>query len=225
MNFEVVLAACLVAGVVFAAMAVWLTTRKGNTISDVLNSQHFQNAEALRVEVLDKVKVSSNLPIVGLYLVAAVVAIGFPAFLYWYSHRASFVVVFLSGSFQGAVPASTSRLYVVSHDSLVDPGAGSFTVPLVFRDTQPRHDLMIESRDYLPVGVSVTLDRASDTLKVRYQNSPNEASVHLQNFAGELPASITLSPAQPLLEPPPNQPSPAPALPATLAAAVPPAEG
>ena len=225
MKFEVVLISCLLAGVAFAAMAVWLTTRKGNTISDVLNSQHFQNAEALRVEVLDKVKVSSNLPIVGLYLVAAVIAIGFPTFLYWYGHRASFVVVFLSGSFQGAAPTSTSRLYVVSHDSLVDPGAGSFTVPLVFRDTQPRHDLMIESRDYLPVGVSVTLDRASDTLKVRYQNSRSEESVRLQNFTGELPASITLSPAQPLVEPPPNKPSPTSPVPATLAAAVPPAEG
>jgi hypothetical protein len=74
---------CLGGGVVFAALAVWLSTKKGNTISEILDSQKFNDAEAIKVEILDRFKLSSNLPIVALYIVSAFVAVGLPAFVSW----------------------------------------------------------------------------------------------------------------------------------------------
>ena len=66
-----ILIPCLACGALFAYLAAWLTTKKGNTISDVLNSQKFSDSEAIEVEILDKLKVSSNLPIVALFIVAS----------------------------------------------------------------------------------------------------------------------------------------------------------
>ncbi|HWT82545.1 MAG TPA: hypothetical protein VN648_27485, partial [Candidatus Methylomirabilis sp.] len=92
----VVLIPCLVAGVGFAYIAAWLTTKRGNTLADIANAQQLANVEAIRVEILDKVKVTSNLPIVALYLVAFAVAIGLPAFVVWQAMRDAPVIT-LSG--------------------------------------------------------------------------------------------------------------------------------
>lgn len=71
------LAMCLAAGIIFAALAVWLTTRRGNTLRDILASSH-ADAQDLKVEVAGKFKVATNIPIVALYIVAAFVAVGLP---------------------------------------------------------------------------------------------------------------------------------------------------
>lgn len=70
---------CLLAGITFAALGTWLTTRRGNTIRDILDA-HNSNTEALRAEIAGKLKVSTTIPIVALYIVAAVVALGLPTY-------------------------------------------------------------------------------------------------------------------------------------------------
>jgi len=81
------LISCLLAGIAFAALAVWLTTRRGNTIQDILSAPQFVNANALKVEIGNKLKLATNIPIVALYLVAAVVAIGLPAYSLYVAHH------------------------------------------------------------------------------------------------------------------------------------------
>lgn len=222
MNFTTLLLACLLSGVAFAALAAWLTTRKGNTISDLANSQHLQDAEAIKVEILDKVKLSSNIPIVGLYVVAAAVAVGLPAFVYWAAHREPSTVVFFSGSIDGPIPSGSSNVFLRSTDTMVNPETRFFSVPIAFTTGQPLV-LTLQGPDYHPVGMSVVLDRLSDTLKVQFQG--REDNVPLQDHRATLLKPISLTLISAAAEPPPNQPSTQPPVPASLAAAAPPSGG
>src|SRR5215813_1634360 len=74
---------CVLTGLGFAALATWLSTTKGNTISDILKANKLENAEAIRVEISKVVSVSSSVPIVAMYVLAVVSAFGLPAFIYW----------------------------------------------------------------------------------------------------------------------------------------------
>jgi hypothetical protein len=80
MQFIYLLLACLMAGLGFAALATWLMTTKGNTIRDVLAAENLKDANAIQLEIMKKIKISSNLPIVGLFMVGALVAIGLPGY-------------------------------------------------------------------------------------------------------------------------------------------------
>jgi len=221
MNFTTTLLACLLAGVAFAALAAWLTTRKGNTISDLAKSQQLQNAEAIKIEVLNTVKLSSNIPIVGLYVVAAAVAVGLPTFIYWAAHRDVSAYVVLSGFVQGPAPVGSLKVYPVLHDSYVNPSTGAFHVPLVFNAGEPPHDVSLQGSEYHPVGMSVALDRVADTLNVQFAGTSRVDSVRLQEHSAILttPIQLTLHQAQAT---PANDPSQQPAVPAALADAVPP---
>jgi len=222
MSFTTTLLACLLSGIAFAALAAWLTTRKGNTISDLANSQHLQGAEAIKIEILDKVKLSSNIPIVGLYVVAAAVAVGLPAFVYWAAHREVSAVVFLSGSVEGPVPTGSSNVFLRSQDTIVNPETRFFSVPIAFTTEQPLV-LTLQGPDYHPVGMSVVLDRLADTLKVQLQG--REDNVRLQEHRATLMTPIPLTLITAAHETPPNQPSLQPPVPAALAAAAPPTGG
>jgi hypothetical protein len=222
MNFTTLLLACLLSGVAFAALAAWLTTRKGNTISDVANSQHLEGAEAIKIEIMDKVKLSSNIPIVGLYVVAAAVAVGLPAFVYRAAYSESSTVVFLSGSVEGPVPSGSSNVFLRSTDTMVNPETRFFSVPIAFTTGQPLV-LTLQGPDYHPVGMSVVLDRLADTLKVQFQG--REDNVPLQDHRAILSKPISLTLISETHEAPPNQPSAQPPVPAALAAAAPPSGG
>ena len=224
MDWSTTLLACLVTGVIFAALSAWLTTRKGNTISDILKSGQLKDAEAIKVEILDKVKLSSNLPIVGLYVVAAAVAVGLPTFAYWTSHRETCTVVFLSGSVRAPVAAGPLHVYPVLRDSYVDSNTGAFKVPLVFNAGVPQHDLTIQGTDYHPLGIRVILDRPKGSIRVQLLGSDREDMVPLQENFASLAKPIQLTPHS-AHETPADQPSAQPPLPATLAAVAPPSGG
>jgi hypothetical protein len=224
MSWNTTLLACLVTGVIFAALSAWLTTRKGNTISDILKAGSLKDAEAIRVEILDKIKLSSNIPIVGLYVVAAAVAVGLPTYAYWTTHRDTCTVVFLSGSVRGPASAGPMHVYPVLRDSYVDSNTGAFKVPLVFSAGEPQHDLTIQGTDYHPLGIRVILDRPKSAIHVQLLGSEGEELVPLQENFASLAKPIQLTPHS-THEVPPDQPSPQPPLPASLAAAAPPPGG
>ena len=76
--------ACLATGAVLAALACWLTTQRGNTITDVLNAQeHLGAGEALNLAILDKFRIATSVPVVALYVIAVLCAVALPLmFLY-----------------------------------------------------------------------------------------------------------------------------------------------
>ena len=87
MPFYVILILCLFGGLTIVFLATWLTTTRGNTISEILNSQKFKDAESIKLEIADKVKISSTIPVVALYIIGAFVAVGLPSMIYWINSK------------------------------------------------------------------------------------------------------------------------------------------
>jgi hypothetical protein len=109
-----VLYACLVAGIVFAALAVWLTTQRGNTIQEILKETKDSTADALKMEIAGKFKLATNMPIIALYCIAAVVSIG--PLVYWI-YVTSLNVECDSTAMRGGAIRATHDCYEVWHIS------------------------------------------------------------------------------------------------------------
>lgn len=170
MNILWILLSCLAGGAVFAYLAVWLSTKKGNTISDVLNSTALGNAEAIKIEILDKVKVTSNLPIVALYIVAFAVAIVLPAFISWQLLKDTPTIT-LSGAMANFSP--DKKLYVMPKAMRVE-SSGSFDLPLAY--IASAQIINIEGEHYNPVTLTVTLSKLRNVVLVEISNSSQPAA-------------------------------------------------
>ncbi len=139
---------CVLAGVLFAAIAAWLTTQRGNTIQDILNSKN-ANAESLKVEIADKFKLATTIPIVALYIVALVVAVG--PIVYWIRVETGRYETY---RVTGKVVEPPPNLYVmVRPPTLSFDKDGSFTADIPVRlDGEGKPDLpsmtFISSDDY-----------------------------------------------------------------------------
>ncbi|HEX2715001.1 MAG TPA: hypothetical protein VHM88_22670 [Candidatus Acidoferrales bacterium] len=161
-----VLVSCLVSGLVFAVLATWLTTTRGNTISDVLNSEKFTDANAIQLKIQENLKITSNLPIVALYVVAFAVAILLPAFVYWQSTR-DVTVITLSGVFRGT--DGNERIYISPRDMRVER-SGQFTIPIAYTPQQEQ-SVNIEGETLSPITLQVKIDPADSMLIVRVTNA------------------------------------------------------
>lgn len=153
-QFISVLALCLVCGLTFAGMATWLMSRRGNTIKDILGSSQFKDAKALSLEVTDKLKVSTNIPIVALYLVAALVAVGLPAYLSYVQSQATGDAPVLKGqieNYQQLVALDKGEKIYASPVEMSVTGDGRFNIPL--RTTEGAQNILFES----PTANSLTL--------------------------------------------------------------------
>jgi hypothetical protein len=164
MSFIGVLISCLAGGVVFAGIAAWLTTKKGNTISDVLNSQHFENAEAIKIEILDKIKLRSTIPIVALYVIAGFIAIGLPAYII-YANKKSDLSITLHGTVLGKV--RNKNVDIVPAEMRVED-SGWFNIPLMYRSGS--QTVNFQSPYYEPLTLSVTINKEDDSITVSFSN-------------------------------------------------------
>jgi hypothetical protein len=203
-----ILVLCLAGGIAFAGIAAWLTTKKGNTISDVLKSQNLKDAEAIKVEILDKIKLRSNLPIVGLYLIAAVVALGLPAYTL-YLNRSGDPSITVQGTFENK--KRNDSILIVPTDMRVEP-SGVFTIPLLFRSGTQK--VNIESQRYEPITLSIKMNRDENSVTVSFSNeklAPEKIPVDESTRVVEIKQKMPLfesSAGQ--LAPVVNAPSPAP---------------
>ena len=214
-QFISVLALCLVCGLTFAGMATWLMSRRGNTIKDILGSSQFKDAKALSLEVTDKLKVSTNIPIVALYLVAALVAVGLPIYLSYVQSHDSGDAPVLSGQIENYLQLVAldkgEKIYATPVEMSV-LGDGRFNIPL--RTTEGRQNILFES----PTANSLTL-----TLEVR--PSQGKVKVSAGSFADQtipiegkfasLPKPLLMSRVNPAKDTWPaagTQPSPAAAI-------------
>ena len=164
MTSTLILVLCLIGGIAFAGIAAWLTTRKGNTISDVLNSQNLKDAEAIKVEILDKIKLRSNIPIIGMYLIAAVVAVGLPTYTL-YLNRSVDPSITLQGTFENK--KRNDSIFIVPTDMRVEP-SGMFTIPLMYRSGIQK--VNIESQRYDPITLSIKMNRDENSVTVSFSN-------------------------------------------------------
>lgn len=154
-----VLVPCLIGGAFFFFIAAWLTTKKGNTISDILRSKKLADAEAIKLEILGKVRISSTIPIVALAIVAAFVAVGLPAFISWQLMKNTTTIT-LSGDVE---KDTEKKVYATPENAQISPGGG-FNIPIIYSDRL--QTINFEGRHYKPVTLSVKLNKLRSTLKV-----------------------------------------------------------
>ena len=154
-----ILILCIICGAFFAYLAVRLTMTKGNRISDILNSDKFANAEAIRLQILGKVKLSSNIPIVALFVIAAAVAIVLPAMISWKLMQ-NVPVIMLCGNVEVEHGKS---VYAVMEDAKVLP-SGFFQIPIVYTD-EPQN-ISLQGTYYEPVTLSVQLNKLRNSMSV-----------------------------------------------------------
>jgi hypothetical protein len=87
MQFYFLISVSLLTGIVLASLATWLSTKRGNTISEIIAAnEHLPANQALEMAVMDKFKLATGIPVVGLYVVAALCALALPAFFMYLTH-------------------------------------------------------------------------------------------------------------------------------------------
>jgi hypothetical protein len=186
-----ILIPCLACGALFAYLAVWLTTRKGNTISDILNSMKSKDLNSIKIDILDKVKISSNLPIVALYIVAFCVAILLPAFISWQMLK-DVTTITLSGEVK---LEPNTKLYVMP-EAMQVAGSGSLSIPILYADGSQKFNI---EGDYYPVTVQVCLNKLKNSLSINFSSSPDSVEIPLDlvNKMARLkkPIALTRSPS------------------------------
>ncbi len=169
MSFQILVVMCLAGGIVFAALAVWLTTQKGNRISDILNSQHMQDAEAIKLEILDKIKLRSNIPIVALYIVAATVAVGLPIYVY-HENRSGDSSITLVGRFENVTHGD--NVYIIPQQLRVLPG-GAFQIPIMYRPGSQMVNIESPPK-YDPITLTIIINTEKNTMSIGYDASREE---------------------------------------------------
>jgi len=178
--FIYLLIACLTTGLGFAALATWLMTTKGNTIRDVLAAENLKDANAIQLEIMEKIKISSNLPIVGLFMIGALVAIGLPAYnmyaMYHETPREAWTVFGEIKDYMQVVDRSKGeKVYVYYPEMGINPD-GKFGIPL----PNPVQIVLFESPNTNPL-----------TLRMRLKLLENKLEVFADAF-GKEPVKVTL---------------------------------
>jgi hypothetical protein len=129
-QFIAVVAMSLVAGVLLAALACWLSTTSGNRISDIERG----GTDAINVQVMDHLKIVSSVPVVALYVVSVACALGLPGY-FMYLNRLDTHVMVLEGTFD-EIPQQLSVL----PDNLHING-NAFAIPLAVTDAEQQFDV------------------------------------------------------------------------------------
>lgn len=215
MQFVSILALCIFCGLSFAGLATWLMTQRGNTIKDILESSHFKDAEALSLEIKDRIKISSNIPIVALYIVAALVAVGLPMYLSFQQSQpvanAPLLVGHIKDYLQVVNPAQGEKVYAFFPEMSVR-GDGSFDIPL--RTTEGVQNVLFESPSANPVTLTLVVRPREGKIEVSAQSFGDKAQiVALQGKIARLPEPLPMSRARspnPATLASTNQPSIAP---------------
>ncbi len=207
-----ILVACLTGGVSFAAIAAWLTAQKGNTIKEILESG--KDAESLHIEVKDQLKLTANLPIVALYVVAFAVATVVPTFAYWLILK-DVTVVTLSGKIKKAADMSLNAV----QEADIEAASGLFRIRVPL--TKESQIFNVSGGDrYSPITLSITPHKTKSSILVELSSSGSDQNVEvpidLTDLKAKLTDPIVLQPSQMIASPVRNSPSVEPAVSATF---------
>jgi len=131
-------------GLMFGALAVWLTMSKGNTISDIVNSPNLKDANAIKVEISEKLKIASNIPVVAMFLIAAFVSVGVPGYMIYVASREC--VTTLTGqieNYTALIDRGKGQQVWAYPDRMRITPSGAFEIPL--SRTEGNQDIVFES--------------------------------------------------------------------------------
>ena len=155
----------LLGGVAIAGMITWLSTTKGNTMKEILASQKFGDADAIRLEVSNIFKLSSTVPIVGLYIVALLVVVTLPAYYFWQLRR-DVNVIYLVGTvdFGGINVNEAADAYLVAKEMEIEE-TGAFAIPLAYESGMKL--VKIKGRRIAPKSLRLEVDTDANSILVR----------------------------------------------------------
>ncbi len=145
-------------------MATRLTTTKGNTIKEILESQQFSDAESIRVEILDKFKLVSTIPIVALFVVSAIVIVLPILFTIWAeSQEARFIKIQGRVNFEELSSKTRFKSYLVPRDMRIEE-TGIFSIPILYRT----HDKVvnIESKNHNTLTLTLNVNTDKNTIEI-----------------------------------------------------------
>jgi hypothetical protein len=186
--FILIIVICLLGGIIFAGMAIWLTTTKGNTINDILAAKHFEKAEALKTEIIDKIKLSTNIPIIALYVLSVVVAMGLPIFIVIVQQNSIIELIGDIRDYDLLINQNKGeKIYVTYKDAEIMPG-GRFTIPVWYsRNSQ---EITFQSPVTHPITLTIKLNLLENALEV-YKESYEPQKIKINNNMATLgPISI-----------------------------------
>jgi hypothetical protein len=179
-----VLIYCLVCGVAFAALATWLTTRKGNTISDILKAKGLDGgqAEAISLEIMDKFKLRSSIPVVGLYTIGALVASAVPLYVAWGTVKEEQATneIRLHGTLIAEPnPDPSSELPFrnlrFEYPHPIDQKTGVFDIFVPYVESPEPID--VTGGRFQPFAVQVTIDKQKNSVKIAFPGNYPQSSL------------------------------------------------
>jgi len=202
--------------VCFAALAVFLLRSKGNTMKDILNSPAYRDKppEALRVEVEKfnrKFHMSTQLPVVALFVIALACALALPAAAMYLNYRRKQQSE-LTGrcprnvlTINSAIANQQREGIFVVYDEFEVKRSGAFQLMLNKDRTQERYQ--IYSTHYEPVTMTLRYDSSNHTIHARLVGAELEESVRVESE--DQPVEIGPIRLPPVAEPPPEDAGPA----------------
>ncbi len=156
-QFLALVAMSLLAGIILAALAVWLTTTRGNTISDAAGN----GRDAINLQLLEKLKLVSGVPIVALYVVSAMCAFALPTY-FVYVNRLETHIMLLDGTFDQAATDPPPQQLSVLPDNLHIYG-NTFSIPIVVTDAEQQFDVSA-GQSYAPLTLQAYVNSATQSV-------------------------------------------------------------
>lgn len=192
------LAIGIVGGLCFAALATYLNIVRGDALRSVANANTPAECQALVLKFKNLFSISTGAPIVALYIVAALVAVG-PLWLYYTATTNQAKLLSRPFEVQGSFSGYDFRHPLcIRLGSVSVESTGAFLVPLWrFSSFDPMPSFST-SGDYQPITVDSIIDQANEnivlTLMNTAGNSQLKAKVDWDQYLVTLQSPIPLIP-------------------------------
>ncbi len=187
----------LVGAAYFAHCALRILTTKGNRIKDVLDNPNLKDAEAIKIEILDKIKLSSNYPAVALFILAAAVGTGpFGAAIYYIMSipKETINVVGNIGNYAQLFQRAGGEHVCIEFSEMVVTPDGRFSIPL--RAVENPQLVVFESQRVLPL--TLVLQYKHPQKKILVDGlSAQQHSLSIDGGTAVFPVPVVLNRAQP----------------------------
>jgi len=176
MDFDDIVLYYIVGGIIIVLIGAWLSTRKGNTISDVIRASNLSSSEkeqVLSIEVLDKVKVSSGTPAVAFFVIGAIVMFVLPLIHMLYLQK-PITEITLVGDLANKDP--NEPVYIVPQWINVTP-TGRFYMNIPYANRFAT--INFENYKRLPTTIDITVDVSKNQVEIASNRQHNPVIIKI----------------------------------------------
>jgi hypothetical protein len=189
----------MIGGLCFACLATYLNVVRADALRAVerTKAEAPEEIPALLIQITDKFKITTGAPIVALYILAVIVAVG-PVSWFLYLQAKAPPRYDITGYFSGY---RADKPICLEPSNLVD-NSGSFTLPMWYSSDDPNPRFASTVGDYEPITIGATIDSKDQQVFVTITNFQGRSNIR----ASLNPATreITLASPIPLVYSPPK---------------------